>query len=222
MRENTWRGTKLHSNQRKMIIYSILIISLISIQLIKSVSVADQLNIRPLITKALDTYCENDVDNERRKISKFDSIEPPEIEIKDYLDRIFMFCGCQEQDFVFAMIYIERYCDKNNISVHRFTVHRLLAASTLAAFKFRHEHHHPTSYYAAIYGLFTPGIFLLLFLFWILIIILLIDNLPELIELEKVFLKGIDFHLFVEEKEVLCSILCVLQNLCGLILLKHV
>mmetsp|Transcript_7027 Transcript_7027/g.13283 ORF Transcript_7027/g.13283 Transcript_7027/m.13283 type:complete len:273 (-) Transcript_7027:117-935(-) len=111
--------------------------------------------------------------------NKFIGREVPNINIKDYLDRIQLYSECSEECFVFALVYIDRLIYHNKkISLNSWTVHRLLLTAILVAAKFHDDVFLSNKYFSVIGGIKQ-------------------DELAKL-EMEFVFLLNFDLHLSPE------------------------
>ena len=110
--------------------------------------------------------------------SPFTSLSIPSISLSDYLHRIWKYSKMDESSLIFALVYIDRMCTKNNIILTEFNVHRILFSSILIAIKFNEDKFFTNKYYSKIGGM----------------------ELKQLNEMEMEFLVAINFHMFIENK----------------------
>ena len=110
--------------------------------------------------------------------SPFTSLSIPSISLSDYLHRIWKYSKMDESSLIFALVYIDRMCTKNNIILTEFNVHRILCSSILIAIKFNEDKFFTNKYYSKIGGM----------------------ELKQLNEMEMEFLVAINFHMFIENK----------------------
>lgn len=110
--------------------------------------------------------------------SSLTSSKIPKISISDYLYRICRYTKIEEDTLILALIYIDRFCKKQNVLLTDFNVHRILFASIVIAIKYIEDKFYSNKYYCKIGGM----------------------DLDILNEMEMKFLIGIGFDLYVEEK----------------------
>ena len=84
----------------------------------------------------------------------------------------------EEDTLILALIYIDRFCKKQNVLLTDFNVHRILFASIVIAIKYIEDKFYSNKYYCKIGGM----------------------DLDVLNKIEMKFLVGIGFDLYVEEK----------------------
>jgi len=114
------------------------------------------------------------------QITRFHAIRPPEISIKDYLERIKRYFGCSNECFVLSLVYIDRIVKcHENFTVSILNVHRLLITSVMLAAKFFDDVYYSNCFYGRVGGVCTK----------------------EVNVLEAHFLSLLDFNLFVAPRE---------------------
>lgn len=132
-----------------------------------------------LITK----NCENKFSKLSKKNIKnvpfqiFSSKFIPHISIGDYLNRIAGLSKVEIPTLIMAFIYLERFCKKTKIVLNEYNTHRLVIASLISSIKFNEDQKYNHEYYSLIAG----------------------ATKRELGELEREFLFGLDFNMFIDE-----------------------
>mmetsp|Transcript_13301 Transcript_13301/g.22184 ORF Transcript_13301/g.22184 Transcript_13301/m.22184 type:complete len:143 (-) Transcript_13301:1465-1893(-) len=61
-----------------------------------------------------------------REITKFHALEPPNISVLDYLERIHKYACCSNECFILSLIYIDRLIQMNNFALTGLNVHRVI------------------------------------------------------------------------------------------------
>jgi hypothetical protein len=102
----------------------------------------------------------------------------PEISLYDYLSRIHKYLSINDSTLIISLIYIDRICKNKGVKLTKNNIHRILFSSILASIKFNEDKIYPNSFYAKIVGI----------------------SVKELTKLESVFLKLIDFKLFISDE----------------------
>lgn len=59
-----------------------------------------------------------------QKRMPFSSLTKPEINLNDYLIRFISYSKIEEASLIIALIYIDRICQKNNIIITEYNIHR--------------------------------------------------------------------------------------------------
>ena len=117
--------------------------------------------------------------NKKKEILKFFLCKKiPSISIKNFFERICNFCKIENSTLILILIYIDRFCDFNEIQLNYFIIHKLIIASLIISIKFNEDNFYSNKIYAKICGI----------------------NKEEINKLEIEFLKLIDFNLFVDEE----------------------
>jgi len=113
----------------------------------------------------------------RTAVTRFHALQPPNIAVKSYLNRIAKYSNCSEECFVLALIYIDRLIKQNgNFLVNSLNVHRLMITSIMLAAKFFDDQYFNNAYFGKVGGVSRKEI--------------------NLLEIEFVFM--INFNLYVE------------------------
>ena len=123
------------------------------------------------------------LDNKRNKKSKKDNSPffheyVSKISIYDYLLRIQKYSGIENSTFIISLIYIDRICNKKEIILTKYNIHRLLFTAILISTKYNEDAIYDNLFFSKIAGV----------------------TVKELALLEKAFLKIIDFDLFVSDE----------------------
>ena len=109
--------------------------------------------------------------------SPFNHKYVPKISLFDYLFRIQKYTGIENSTLIIALIYIDRICKKKQITLTKYNINRLLFTSIIISIKYNEDIIYNNLFYSKIGGISTD----------------------ELIKLESVFLKIINFELFVQD-----------------------
>jgi len=96
-----------------------------------------------------------EVENGRQDmVSRFHSKVAPGIGIEQYLTRLAKYFQCHESCLLLALVYIDRAVKMNPVVVvNNFTIHRLLAVSTVLAAKVQDDLFFSNAHYARVCGL---------------------------------------------------------------------
>lgn len=85
---------------------------------------------------------------------KFHTSRIPTISIRDYLLRIEKYSRCSPECFVMALIYIDRFVNRNDgYKLTRCNIHRIVITSVVLAAKFFDDEYFNNAYYAKVGGL---------------------------------------------------------------------
>jgi len=87
-----------------------------------------------------------------RDITKFHALEPPNISIYDYLERIHKYACCSNECFILSLIYVDRLIQMNNFALTALNVHRVIITSVMLAAKFFDDQYFNNAYYAKVGG----------------------------------------------------------------------
>lgn len=102
---------------------------------------------------------ENKVDENFKKIQEkqkklvFNSKKTPSIPIQTYLERVLKYTHIEESTLIIGLIYIDRICELNDITLTELNVHRILFTSILLSIKFNEDDFYSNSYYAKVAGI---------------------------------------------------------------------
>lgn len=102
----------------------------------------------------------------------------PKISVSDYLNRIVNYTKIEESTLIIAFIYLNRFCEKQSILLNEYNTHRLIISSIMASIKYNEDTRFNYSFYSTIGG----------------------TDKNNLINLEKEFLYGLDFDMFIDQK----------------------
>ncbi|KAK8806991.1 hypothetical protein WA158_003750 [Blastocystis sp. Blastoise] len=112
-------------------------------------------------------------------VTKFHAIKPPNISLRDYLERIRKYGRLSVECFVLSLIYIDRLIRNVNLLVNSYSVHRVVITSIMLAAKFFDDRYCSNSFYAQIGGV----------------------SVDEINSLEIEYLFYINFYLYVDSDE---------------------
>ena len=115
--------------------------------------------------------------NGKKDNSPFVHEHVPKISILDYLLRIQKYSNIENSTFIIALIYIDRICEKNEIILTKYNIHRILFTAILIATQYNEDKIYDNLFYSKIAGV----------------------TIKELLALENYFLNIIDFDLFVSD-----------------------
>jgi hypothetical protein len=110
--------------------------------------------------------------------SPFTHQNVPSISIYDYLLRILNYSKMDKSTLIISLIYIDNICQKKDIILTKYNVHRILFSSILVAIKYNEDKIYDNLFYSKVAGI----------------------SLKELNVLENKFLKIIDFELFIPKE----------------------
>lgn len=141
-----------------------------NINLIKSIS----LTLTSIIknSKKLENYKEI-VKKQSKMVFSASSV--PEISIEDYLIRIQTYSNVEKSTLILSLILIDRLCQKSNVTLTCYNIHRILFSAILASIKYNEDSYYDNKYYSEIAGV----------------------KLKELKSMEYYFISLIDFKLYV-------------------------
>ena len=127
----------------------------------------------------LNKICENKERSDYKRIVTFTSKFIPKMSLGDYLNRIMTYTKIEQPTLVSALIYIDRFCSKNKIILTEYNTHRLLIASVVVSIKYNEDRKYNNEFYSLVAG----------------------TDKRQLNQLEREFIYGIDFDLFIDEGE---------------------
>lgn len=91
-----------------------------------------------------------------QRVTKFHSIRPPQLPIRDYLFRIARYFQCSRECFVLCLVYIDRIVKLHpDFTICSLNIHRLLVTSVMLAVKFFDDVYYSNAYYAKVGGVRT-------------------------------------------------------------------
>ena len=100
----------------------------------------------------------------------------PNISIQDYLIRIQTYSKIEKSTLIISLILIDRICQRANLTLTYYNIHRILFSSILISIKFNEDNYYDNKFYADIAGVKTK----------------------ELKMLEYTFLSMLHFNLFIK------------------------
>ena len=77
----------------------------------------------------------------------------PSISLNDYIERIMKFSKMDVSSLINAIIYLDRFCNKNNYILTKNNIYLLLLTSCLLSIKFNEDHPIDNKYYSKIAGI---------------------------------------------------------------------
>eukprot|EP00438_Fugacium_kawagutii_P036069 Skav208490 [mRNA] locus=scaffold87:155106:165405:- [translate_table: standard] len=91
-----------------------------------------------------------------QRVTKFHSVRPPQLPIRDYLFRIARYFQCSRECFVLCLVYIDRIVKLHpDFTICSLNIHRLLVTSVMLAVKFFDDVYYSNAYYAKVGGVRT-------------------------------------------------------------------
>lgn len=109
----------------------------------------------------------------------FNSKDYSFLSLKDYLLYVVKYYELEDYILIYALIYIERYCNETSIILTEFNIHKLLFTSILISIKQLEDFYYNNNYYSNIIG---------------------VKN-KDLNKLEYNFVTKLDFKLYVNKSE---------------------
>jgi len=79
----------------------------------------------------------------------------PNISLQDYLIRIQTYSNVEKSTLIISLIYIDRLCNKANITLTYYNIHRILFSAILLSIKYNEDSFYDNKYYAQIAGVKT-------------------------------------------------------------------
>ena len=116
----------------------------------------------------------------------FISKKPPQISIKQYLNRLMKYCKPEPSTIVISLIYIDKCCEMTNVQLTNLNIHRyiffnyfrFILTSLLLAIKYNEDDYYANKFYAKVGGI----------------------SLEELNQLESNFLLLLNYNTFINDK----------------------
>ena len=147
-------------------------------EILKSIIVVIYNILSNIINENKKKYKNKKVHIKDKDVLLFSPMPPTDYSLFDYLLRIQKYTQLEDSSLIIGMIYLDRICFKKGIILTRENIHRVLFCSILAAIKYNEDIIFDMKFYANIAGVSTE----------------------ELSQLEKAYLKMMDFNLFVNKK----------------------
>ena len=82
----------------------------------------------------------------------FNAESIPKISIYDYLIRIQTYSFIEKSTLIISLIYIDRICNINHLTLTSYNIHRILFSSILVAIKYNEDKFYDNNYYSEIAG----------------------------------------------------------------------
>ena len=79
----------------------------------------------------------------------------PNISLQDYLIRIQTYSNVEKSTLIISLMYIDRLCNKANITLTYYNIHRILFSAILLSIKYNEDNFYDNKYYAQIAGVKT-------------------------------------------------------------------
>lgn len=119
------------------------------------------------------------IKSKHKSIEKlFNSKRIPEISVNEYLMRIFKYTEINLSTMIISLIYLDRFCEINDIILTHYNIHKLIFTSVLLSLKYNEDFSFKFNFYADVAGM----------------------PIKELMHLEYCFFSNIN-SLFIEQKE---------------------
>jgi type II secretory pathway pseudopilin PulG len=133
------------------------------------------------ISSVLEQICLSNSNNYNPSGDPFAATSVAEISIDDYLKRFAEYIPdvFDIDQYITMLIYIDRLINGNGYKLHMLNIHRVIAVASLAAMKVDHDYFYNNGFFARVSGF----------------------SLEEVNKLEKTFLFGIGFNLYIKFDE---------------------
>ena len=132
-----------------------------------------------IISLLLTNICEENNEKNKNGIDKyFETQVEPSINIKDYITRLFVFSKPEESTIISSLIYIDRFCQNNQIILTKCNIYKLILASFVVAIKYNEDFIYSMDIFSKFGGISST----------------------ELKNLELKFLFMIEFDLFIDKE----------------------
>ncbi len=119
----------------------------------------NNLNLIKAVSQTLTSILENNkkLPNYKEIVKKqskmaFSSNLIPNISLEDYLIRIQMYTNMEKSSLIISLILIDRLCQKSNLTLTYYNIHRILFSSILISIKYNEDSYYDNKYYAEIAG----------------------------------------------------------------------
>ena len=76
----------------------------------------------------------------------------PNISLQDYLIRIQTYSNVEKSTLIISLMYIDRLCNKANITLTYYNIHRILFSAILLSIKYNEDSFYDNKYYSQIAG----------------------------------------------------------------------
>lgn len=135
----------------------------------------------PMLAGVLDQLVNrNDISGLEAPVTAFHALKAPAVTIYDYIERIRKYSACSPCCFVVALIYMDRYLQRNpRFVLTSLSIHRLLLTSVLLAAKFLDDFYYNNAFWSKVGGVPVSEL--------------------NALELELLFKLNFDLHIRVDE-----------------------
>ena len=99
----------------------------------------------------LNKMCNSNTDIKYNNI--FTSNVVPNMTIDEYIDRIIKYFDCGDSFIIYALIYVDRFCNIMSFDVTIQNVYKMLITCCVIACKYNEDDHYSNEYYARIGGI---------------------------------------------------------------------
>ena len=77
----------------------------------------------------------------------------PSISIYDFLERLVKYSKIEKSTLILILIYIDKFCDMNNVNLTFYNIHKLILSSLVIAAKYNEDKYLSNEFYAKIGGI---------------------------------------------------------------------
>ena len=132
-----------------------------------------------IISELFTNICDDKNNKNKNNITKYFDIETqPSISIKDYIARLYNFSNPNQSTIIASLIYIDRFCHKNDFKITQKNIYKLILTSLIVAAKYNEDSTYSMTIFSKIGGI----------------------TMTELNNLELKFLFMIQFDLYIDKE----------------------
>ena len=132
-----------------------------------------------IISELFTNICDDKNNKNKNNIMKYFDIETqPSISIKDYIARLYNFSNPNQSTIIASLIYIDRFCHKNDFKITQKNIYKLILTSLIVAAKYNEDSTYSMTIFSKIGGI----------------------TMTELNNLELKFLFMIQFDLYIDKE----------------------
>ena len=132
-----------------------------------------------IISELFTNICDDKNNKNKNNIMKYFDIETqPSISIKDYIARLYNFSNPNQSTIIASLIYIDRFCHKNDFKITQKNIYKLILTSLIVAAKYNEDSTYSMTIFSKIGGI----------------------TMTELNNLELKFLFMIHFDLYIDKE----------------------
>ena len=84
--------------------------------------------------------------------NEFYSKNIPSITIREYLHRFIQYCNLEGSTILISLIYMDRFCEINQVKLTKFNIYRILMISLTLALKYNEDTIYKNDFYAKVGG----------------------------------------------------------------------